>query len=76
MTVASYTFDDSDALTAAGVQVRIPAGVHLVERRLLVFRVRLGEREVDLTLAEFDRLQSTGAVRAVAGPAATSRAPA
>lgn len=72
MTVASYAFDDSDALTAAGVPVRIPAGVHLVERRSLVFRVRLGGREVDLTLAEFDRLQSTGLVTAVSDPAATS----
>ena len=64
MTVASFAFDDCDALTAAGVPVRIPAGVHLVERRSLVFRVRLGGREVDLTLAEFARLQAAGRVRA------------
>lgn len=75
MTVASYAFDDSDALTAAGVPVRIPAGVYLVERRSLVFRVRLGGREVDLTLAEFDRLRSTGLVTAASDPAAPSRAP-
>lgn len=72
MTVDSYAFEDSDALTAAGVRVRIPAGEHLVERRSLVFRVRLGGREVDLTLAEFDRLRSTGLVKVVSDPAATS----
>lgn len=72
MTVDSYAFDDSDALTAAGVRVRIPAGVHRVERRSLVLRVRLGGREVDLTLAEFERLRSSGLVKAVSGPAATN----
>ena len=72
MTVANYAFDDSDVLTANGVRVRIPAGVYLVERRSLVFRVRLGGREVDLTLAEFDRLRSTGLVTATSDPAATS----
>jgi predicted thioesterase len=72
MTVDSYAFVDSDAPTAAGVRVRIPAGVHPVEQRSLVFRVRLGGREVDLTLAEFDRLRSTGLVKVVSGPAATS----
>lgn len=72
MTVASYAFDDCDALTAAGIPVRIPAGVYLAERRSLVFRVRLGGREVDLTLAEFDRLRSTGLVTVASDPAATS----
>ena len=72
MTVASYAFEEFDTLTAAGVPVRIPAGVHLVERRSLVFRVRLGGREVDLALAEFNRLQSTGLVSAVSDPSASS----
>ena len=42
MTVERYAFHDCEATTAAGVPLRIPAGVHHVERRSLVFRVRLG----------------------------------
>lgn len=68
MTVASYSFEEAEAVTAAGVTVRIPAGLHLVEERLLVFRVRVGGREVDLTLAEFHRLRSAGRIRAAANP--------
>lgn len=64
MTQARYEFDEIDTLTAAGGEVRFPAGVHPVERRSLVFRVRLGGREVDLTLAEFDRLMQAGRIRA------------
>jgi len=44
MTVERYAFTDCEATTAAGVPLRIPAGVHHVERRSLVFRVRLGGR--------------------------------
>jgi hypothetical protein len=44
------------------VPLRIPAGVHHVERRSLVFRVRLGGRELDLTLAEWERLLHAGCV--------------
>jgi hypothetical protein len=62
MTVERYAFHDSEATTAAGVPLRIPAGVHHVERRSLVFRVRLGGRELDLTLAEWERLLDAGCV--------------
>lgn len=62
MTVERYAFTDCDATTAAGVPLRIPAGVHQVERRSLVFRVRLGGRELDLTLAEWERLLDAGCV--------------
>jgi len=62
MTVERYAFNDCDATTAAGEPLRIPAGVHRVERRSLVFRVRLGGRELDLTLAEWERLLHAGSV--------------
>lgn len=62
MTVDRYAFNDCAAITAAGMPLRIPAGVHEVERRLLVFRVRLGGREVDVTLAEWERLRHAGCV--------------
>jgi hypothetical protein len=65
MTVDRYAFIDCDATTAAGVPLRIPAGVHHVERRSLVFRVRLGGRELDLTLAEWERLMHAGCVRPI-----------
>lgn len=65
MTEACYEFDEIDAVTSAGGAVRFPAGVHAVARRSLVFRVRLGGREVDLTLAEFDRLLRAGRIRAI-----------
>ena len=70
MTIASYAFEDTDAISASGATVRIPTGVHLVERRSLVFRIRLGGREVDLTLAEFERLQRAGRVRPGSDPVA------
>jgi hypothetical protein len=57
-----YAFTDCEATTAAGVPLRIPAGVHHVERRSLVFRVRLGGRELDLTLADWERLLHAGCV--------------
>lgn len=60
MTVERYAFHDCEATTAAGVPLCIPAGVHRVERRSLVFRVRLGGRELDLTLAEWERLLHAG----------------
>lgn len=63
MTVERYAFTDCEATTAAGVPLRIPAGVHHVERRSLVFRVRLGGRELDLTLAG----RTAAARRAVSG---------
>jgi hypothetical protein len=62
MTIERYAFNDREATTAAGVPLRIPAGVHLVERRSLVFRVRVGGRELDLTLAEWARLLHAGCV--------------
>lgn len=62
MTVERYAFNDCEATTAAGVPLRNPAGVHHVERRSLVFRVRLGGRELDLTLAEWERLLHAGCV--------------
>jgi hypothetical protein len=65
MTPVQYEFDEIDAVTAAGGPVRFPAGVHPVARRSLVFRVRLGGREVDLTRAEFDRLLRAGRIRAL-----------
>lgn len=65
MTEARYEFDEIDAVTSAGGAVRFPAGVHAVVRRSLVFRVRLGGRDVDLTLAEFDRLLRAGRIRAI-----------
>jgi len=65
MTVASHYFDEFDAVTAAGGSVRSPAGVRPAEWRSLVFRVRFGGRDVDLTLAEFDRLLQAGRVRAL-----------
>ena len=75
MTVASYAFDETDAVTAAGVALRIPAGLHQVERRSLVFRVRIGGREVALPLAEFERLRSAGRVKAAADPASKESLP-
>lgn len=66
MNVAEYQFAETDVQTAAGALVRIPAGTYPVEKRALVFRVRLGGREVDLTLAEFDRLEKAGKVYRVA----------
>lgn len=63
MSQATYEFDGVDTLSAAGAAVSIPAGIHLVERRSLVHRLRLGGRQVDLTLAEFDRLLHAGRVR-------------
>lgn len=63
MTLAAYAFDGEDALAASGVKVSIPAGVYLVERRSLVYRLRLGGREIDLTLGEFERLMQSGRVR-------------
>lgn len=65
VTPVRYEFDEVDAVTAAGGPVRLPAGVHPVARRSLVFRVRLGGREVDLSLAEFDRLLRAGRIRAL-----------
>ena len=65
MTQARYEFDEIDAVTSAGGAVRFPAGVHPIARRSLVFRVRIGGREVDLTLAEFDRLLRAGRIRAL-----------
>jgi hypothetical protein len=62
MTVERFAFTDCEATTAAGMPLRIPAGVHHVERRSLVFRVRLGGRELDLTLAEWERLLHAGCV--------------
>ncbi|HRD97075.1 MAG TPA: hypothetical protein PLA97_11830 [Rubrivivax sp.] len=59
---ALYAFNDCEATTAAGMPLRIPAGFHLVERRSLVFRLRLGGRELDLTLAEWERLLQAGFV--------------
>lgn len=70
--VERYAFQDCDATTAAGVSMRIPTGVHQVERRSLVFRVRLGGREVDLTLAEWDRLQQAACVGPVSATATDS----
>ena len=69
MTVERYAFNDCEATTAAGVPLRIPAGVHHVERRSLVFRVRLGGRELDLTLAEWERLLDAGCVGPVVAAA-------
>jgi len=69
MTVERYAFHDCEATTAAGVPLRIPAGVHQVERRSLVFRVRLGGRELDLTLAEWERLLDVGCVGPVVAAA-------
>ena len=65
MTVERYAFHDCEATTAAGVLLRIPDGVHHVERRSLVFRVRLGGRELDLTLAEWERLLHAGCVESI-----------
>jgi len=62
MTVEGYAFNDCEATTAGGVLLRIPAGVDHVERRSLVFRVRLGGRERDLTLAEWERLLHAGCI--------------
>jgi hypothetical protein len=73
MTVERYAFNDCEAITAAGVPLRIPAGVHEVERRLLVFRVRLGGREVDVTLAEWERLRHAGFVGPPSDAAADSQ---
>lgn len=63
MTLAAYAFDGEEALAASGVKVSIPAGVYLVERRSLVHRVRVGGREIDLTLGEFERLLRSGQVK-------------
>jgi len=52
MAVERYAFTDCEATTTAGASLRIPAGVHHVEGRSLTFRVRLGGRELDLTMAE------------------------
>jgi len=60
MTVERYAFNDCKATMAAGVPLRIPAGVHHVERRSLVFNVRLGGREFDLMLVEWERLSRAG----------------
>lgn len=62
-----YVFAATQAVNAGGMVVRIPPGDYPVERRSLVHRVRLGGREVDLTLAEFRRLQRAGLVRVSAG---------
>ena len=55
-----YRFEACQPTHAAGHKVNIPAGVHTVERRSLSVRVHVGGREVDLTLAEFSRLQTEG----------------
>lgn len=57
-----YEFEEVTATSAAGAAVSIPAGVHAVERHSLSFRLQLGGREVDLTLAEFERLERAGRV--------------
>lgn len=63
MTLAACAFDGEDVLAASGVKVNIPTGVHWVERRSLVYRVRLGGREIDITLGEFERLVQSGRVK-------------
>lgn len=73
MTVERYAFIDCDATTAAGAPLRIAAGVHLVERRSLVFRLRLGGRELDLTLAEWERLLQAGCVGPISEVVADSQ---
>lgn len=70
MTFAAYVFDGEDVLAASGDRVSIPAGVFLVERRSLVRRVRLGGREIDLTLGEFERLLQAGRVKPSSEPPA------
>jgi hypothetical protein len=62
MTVERYAFNDGEAITAAGVSMRIPGGAHEVERRVLVFRARLHGGEVDVTRAEWERLRRGGCV--------------
>jgi hypothetical protein len=69
MSVVRWGFADLEVTSAGGASVRIPAGEHAVERRSLVYRMRLGGREVDLTLAEFERLQRAGLVWPVSGVA-------
>lgn len=66
MKVTDYEFAEGDVLTASGSPIRIPGGTYPVEKHALVFRVRLRGREVDLTLAEFDRLERAGKVRRAA----------
>lgn len=63
MTLTAYAFDGEDLLAASGAKVSIPAGVYLVERRSLVHRIRLGGREIDLTLGEFERLLQSGRIK-------------
>lgn len=59
----TYEFDGDDVLAASGATVSIPAGAYLVEKRSLVYRVRVGGREVDLTLGEFERLLRSDRVK-------------
>lgn len=61
--VAWYAIDDADITSSAGAPVRVPPGRYAVERRSLVYRLRVGGREVDLTLREFDRLLQRGRIR-------------
>lgn len=70
-TPAAYEFDGDDVLAASGVMVSIPAGIYFVERRSLVHRVRLGGRQIDLTLGEFERLIQAGRVKPGSGSAAS-----
>lgn len=63
---ATYEFDGGDVLAASGAMVSIPAGAYVVEKRSLVYRVRLGGRQIDLTLGEFERLRLAGRVKPTA----------
>ncbi|MBN8489810.1 MAG: hypothetical protein J0M00_00055 [Burkholderiales bacterium] len=57
-----YRFEECTATNAAGSKCTIPAGTHAVTRNSLAVRVKIGGRELELTLAELARLQAEAKV--------------
>ena len=57
-----YRFEECAATKAAGSKCTIPAGTHAVSRNSLAVRVQVGGRVIELTLAEFARLQAEAKV--------------
>lgn len=59
-TTKQYRFEECMATNVAGHKCTIPAGIHSVARNSLSARVRVGGREIDVTVAEFMRLTEEG----------------
>lgn len=57
-----YRFEECAATNAAGSKCTIPAGTHAVSRNSLAVRVQVGGRVIELTLAEFARMQAEAKV--------------